>query len=158
MYIRISDPGIGRHPPRVAMALRTSRWDFHTVRDGIDPGDYRFLLWLIGVVYTYIWKDFRSGDGILSSLGGDGSTNLGLEFTHRAGRCRPGGSPLSSPVRPSCRCTGGFLIPVLPGCRWLHEHLFAVSRTKFQLNMFGELDLVRTRYVLNSATNCSMLR
>ena len=35
------------------MALRTTRWGFHTVRDGIDPGDYRFLLWFIGVVYIY---------------------------------------------------------------------------------------------------------
>ena len=62
-------------------------------------------------------------------------------FLHRAGWYRPGGSPFSSPVRWSCRCTRGFLFPVLPGCHWIHEHLFAVSRTKFQLNIVGELDL-----------------
>ena len=57
MYIGISAPGIGRHPPRVAMALRTTRLGFHIVRDGIDPGDYRFLLWFIGVVYICIYVE-----------------------------------------------------------------------------------------------------
>ena len=62
MYIGISAPGIGRHPPRVAMALRTTRLGFHIVRDGIDPGDYRFLLWFIGVVYIYMYICGRISD------------------------------------------------------------------------------------------------
>ena len=33
---RISDLGMGRYPPRVALILRTSDRGFHTVRDGID--------------------------------------------------------------------------------------------------------------------------
>ena len=41
-------------------------WDFHTLRRGIDPRDVRFRLRALGVVYD-VWKDLRSGDGILSS-------------------------------------------------------------------------------------------
>ena len=33
---------------------------------------------------------------------------MGLGFPHRAGRYRPGGSPLSSPVCWSCKCVEGF--------------------------------------------------
>ena len=31
-------------------------WGFHTLRGGIDPGDLRFRLRVVGVVE--IWKDF----------------------------------------------------------------------------------------------------
>ena len=48
---------------------------------------------------------------------------VGLGFPHRAGRCRPGGTPFSSPACRSCSCMKGFLIrewkPILPGVRWL---------------------------------------
>ena len=48
-----------------------------------------------------------------------------LGFPHRAGRYRPVGSPLSSPVRWSCRYMEGFLIRgrdlSLSGRRWLPE-------------------------------------
>ena len=35
-------------------------WDFHTARDGTDPGDLRFRLRVVAVVE--IWRDFSSGD------------------------------------------------------------------------------------------------
>ena len=34
--------GDGTYPPRVARALRTAGYDFHTVKDGVDPGDKHF--------------------------------------------------------------------------------------------------------------------
>ena len=45
-----------------------------------------------------IWKDFCFGDGALFSPDGAGSTNPRLEFSHLAGRYRPGESPFLSPV------------------------------------------------------------
>ena len=42
MYGRISDLGMETYPPRVALALRTPGWGFHTLRGGIDRGDNRF--------------------------------------------------------------------------------------------------------------------
>ena len=56
MYGRISDLGTGHFPPRVALALQTPGWEFHTVRGGIDPGDRCFRPWFVGVVE--VWKDF----------------------------------------------------------------------------------------------------
>ena len=56
MYGMISDPRIGYYPPRVALALRTPGWGFHTVLGGIDPGDHRFRPRFAGVVD--VWKDF----------------------------------------------------------------------------------------------------
>ena len=49
--------------------LATSQlgWDFRTLRGGIEPGDLHFNPRVIGVVER--WKDFRSGDGNLSSPG-----------------------------------------------------------------------------------------
>ena len=56
MHERISYPGMGRYPLRVALALRTSGWGFYTVWGGIDPGDRRFLPRFRGFVDA--WKDF----------------------------------------------------------------------------------------------------
>ena len=50
MYGMISDPRIGYYPPRVALALRTPGWGFHTMRGGIDQGEHRFRPRLVGVV------------------------------------------------------------------------------------------------------------
>ena len=49
--------------------LATSRlgWGSHTLRGGIDPGDLRFRLRVVGVIE--IWKYFESGDEKLSSPG-----------------------------------------------------------------------------------------
>ena len=38
MYGGISDLGTGHFSPRVALAIQTPGWEFHTVRGGIDPG------------------------------------------------------------------------------------------------------------------------
>ena len=47
---------------------------------------------------------------------------VGLGFPHRVGRCRPAGTPFSSPGCRSFRFTEGFLIrgreTILPGVRW----------------------------------------
>ena len=56
MYGRISDLGTGHFPPRVALALQTPGWEFHTVRGGIDPGDPRLVpgllvLYISGRIY-----------------------------------------------------------------------------------------------------------
>ena len=61
IYGRISDPGTGRYPPRVALALRTPGWGFrrrmgHAVRGGIGSGDHRFRPPYTGVVD--VRKDF----------------------------------------------------------------------------------------------------
>ena len=88
--------------------LRTPGWGFHTVRGGIDPGDHRFRP--RSVTSIDVWKDLWSGDGILSSPSGAGSTNPLLGFPHRGGRYRPGRPPFSSPGGWSCRCMEGFLI------------------------------------------------
>ena len=79
-------------------------WDFHTAPGGIDPGDRRFRPWFIGVVD--LWKDLRSGDGILSSLGGAGSISpsqsaigqWGRDFHSVQGGIAPGEPPYSSRV------------------------------------------------------------
>ena len=55
MYGRIYDPGMGSYPPRVSLALRTPGWGFHTVGDGVDPGDHRFRPRFVGGVN--VWKD-----------------------------------------------------------------------------------------------------
>ena len=51
-----SDSGMGPYPPRVALALQTPGWGFHTVLGGIDPGDHCFRPRFAGVVDA--WKDF----------------------------------------------------------------------------------------------------
>ena len=56
MYGRISDWGMEPYPHRVALALRTPGWGFHTVRGGIKPDDHRFRSWFVGV--ADVWKDF----------------------------------------------------------------------------------------------------
>ena len=61
---RVSGPGLGRYPPQVALALRIPQpignqpvgLSFHPIRGGIDPGDHRFSLRFVGVVY--VLKDF----------------------------------------------------------------------------------------------------
>ena len=74
----------------------------------------------------------------------------GVGFLHRAWRYRPERSSFSSPVCWSCKCIEAFLIPVLPGCRWLHEHHPAAPRTNLELTLGGTGS--RTRCVLKSAT------
>ena len=99
--------GMETYPPRGAVALCTIPsksatgqwgWGFHTVWDSFDPGDHRSRPQVVGVVY--VWRDFRSGDGNLSSPGGAGFTfepqpiidrPARLGFPHRAGRFQPGG-------------------------------------------------------------------
>ena len=56
LYGRISDPEMGPYPHRVALALRTPAWVFHTVGGGIHQGDHRFCPRLVKVVD--LWKDF----------------------------------------------------------------------------------------------------
>ena len=56
MYEMISDPGMGPCLPRVALALRTPGWGFHTVQGVIDPGDHRFRPRFVG--FINVWKDF----------------------------------------------------------------------------------------------------
>ena len=119
----LSSPGVAgpRRCPKMKLSPRvgsmspsqsaTSQldWGFHTLRDGIDPGDLRFRPRVFGVVD--IWKYFCPGDGNLSSPGAAGprrcpagklSTRagsepqpisnqpVGLGFPHPAGRHRPG--------------------------------------------------------------------
>ena len=59
MYGGVPDPGMGSYRPRDALALFSSPsqstvdrrgWGFHTVRDGFDPGDHRFLPRVVGTV------------------------------------------------------------------------------------------------------------
>ena len=94
MHGRISDPGRGLYPPRLALALRTPGWGFHTVRGGIDPGERRFHLQFVGFVDE--WNVFVSGEGLLSFQGGAGSENSGLGFPHFAERYLSGGLSFSS--------------------------------------------------------------
>ena len=68
---------MARYRLRVALALRTPDWVFHTVRSGIDPGDHRLGLRFVGVIG--VWKD-SDPDGTLSSPGGAGSVNPRLGF------------------------------------------------------------------------------
>ena len=56
LYGRISDPGMGRYPHRMVLALRTPGWGFHTVGGGIDQGDHCFCPRFVKVVD--LWKDF----------------------------------------------------------------------------------------------------
>ena len=57
-----------------------------------------FVPGLLELYEVDIWKDFCFGDGALFSPDGAGSTNPRLEFSHLAGRYRPGESPFLSPV------------------------------------------------------------
>ena len=90
----------------------TSRWGwgFHIVQGGLDPGDLRFRLWVIGVVD--VLKDFFSGYGNLPFPGAAGPRRcpqgqlsprvgsvssqpisdrpVGAGFPHRAGGVDPG--------------------------------------------------------------------
>ena len=149
----ISDPWMGPYPPRLwrnlkrcpegqllaragSMSLSQSAtslwgWSFHIVWGGIDPEDRSFRVRVVGV--EDIWKALRSGDGTLSSPGCAGfiyehqpisDRPVGLGFPHHAGRCPPGGTPLSSHGCRICRCMEVVLIrgwePILPGMRWLY--------------------------------------
>ena len=55
MNERISDPGMGPYPPRVALALRTPVWGFLTVRGSTALGDDRFRSRFV-VVDVYVRK------------------------------------------------------------------------------------------------------
>ena len=59
MYGKVSDPGMGINPLRVALALSMilsqsaiGQWGSgsHAVRSGLDPGDHRFCRQVVGVV------------------------------------------------------------------------------------------------------------
>ena len=108
MHGRISDPGRGLYPPRLALALRTPGWGFHTVRGGIDPGERRFHLQFVGFVDE--WNVFVSGEGLLSFQGGAGSENSGLGFPHFAERYVSGDYRFRPSGCWSCRYMEGFLI------------------------------------------------
>ena len=65
MYGRVSNPGMGKYPPRGALVLCTipsqsaivqRGWGFHTVRGDFRPGDHRFRAQVVGVVK--VWKGF----------------------------------------------------------------------------------------------------
>ena len=125
-----SPHGAGRTNPNQS-AFSQWCWGFHTVQSYIDPRDHRFRPRCFGVAVT--WKDFRSGDGTLSSLGGAGSMNpsqsaisqSGVKVSTPCGAVSNRGTNVSSPVCWTCRCIEGFLIrgwdPILPVWRWLHE-------------------------------------
>ena len=59
---------------------------------------------------------------------------VGLGFPHRAGRCRPGGSPLSSPACGICRFMEGIMIrgwdPILPGWCGLMLALWLLEKVR----------------------------
>ena len=55
LHGRISDPGMGRYPHRMALALRTPGWGFHTVGGGIDQEEHCFCPRFVKVVD--LWKD-----------------------------------------------------------------------------------------------------
>ena len=55
MYGRIHDPGMGPYPPRMAIALRTPGWGFHTVGGGSTRESTVFVhgllkLWMYGSI------------------------------------------------------------------------------------------------------------
>ena len=53
---RCSYPGMGFHPARGTLPLRTPGWGFHTEQGSINPENYRFHPQFVGVVDA--WKDF----------------------------------------------------------------------------------------------------
>ena len=55
MYGRTHDSGMGSYPPRVALAVQTPGWGFHTVQDGIESGDHRFGPRFVGV--ADVWNN-----------------------------------------------------------------------------------------------------
>ena len=79
------------YPSRVALAGSTkSRFGFsnklgglgfHTVRGVIDPGNRQFHPRFVVVVD--LWKNFCSGDDIVSSPAGGGSANARLGFSKK---------------------------------------------------------------------------
>ena len=71
-FVGVVDLGIGPYLPRVALALRSPVWGFHTVRGGIDAEDHGFRPQFAGVVR--VWQDFRSEGLTLSSRWSAGST------------------------------------------------------------------------------------
>ena len=101
MHGRMSEPAMGPYPPRDALALCTSpnlsaigqrRWGFHTVRGGVDSGEYRFRSW--GVEVCSDTEGFLSGawGPILPELRSLHAPHPisdrpeGLGFSHRVGR------------------------------------------------------------------------
>ena len=104
-------------------------WGFHALRGGIDPGDMRFGLRVVGVVDIWKWFLMRGWEIILPGCGGTsalarGATLaarllhepppinkhlVGLGFPHPAGLYRPGGSAFTSPGCWRCRGMEGFL-------------------------------------------------
>ena len=70
---------MGLYPPRVALAPRTPV--FYTGRDGMGPEDHHFRPRFVGV--ADLWKNFCSGDDIVSSPAGGGSANARLGFSKK---------------------------------------------------------------------------
>ena len=109
-------------PPRVALAIRTLGWGFHTVGHGIDPGDLRFRHRVVGVVH--VWRISDPGMGSLPARVALAPRNPGWSFYTVVGGIDRGDHRFF-PVCWSCRCTEANLIRgrdlILPRWRWLHE-------------------------------------
>ena len=75
---RKGPPLMDLYPPRTALwssnqsAISQRDWGFLTVRGVVDPRILGFLPMLVEVLE--IWNGLYTGDGILSSRGGAGST------------------------------------------------------------------------------------
>ena len=70
-------------------------------------------------------------------------------FLHRAERCRPGGTPSSSPGCRSFTCAEGFLIhrwePILPGVRWRYVRASANQQPARGVGVSAPCGAVSTR-------------
>ena len=134
MYGRISDPQMGTYPARDTLALCTSLSQSATQTVGLGfpyragryrSGGCRSCRCMEGYLTRgwdptlpdVRWLYIRTPANQRSAGGTEVST-----FLHRAERCRPGGTPSSSPGCRSFTCAEGFLIhrwePILPGVRW----------------------------------------
>ena len=99
------------YPPRVVLYLRAPvnqrsaigpwYWGFHTVRRGVDPGEFAFRPVVTGAVE--IWKDICTGDGAQFSPGAAG---LGGGQTKGRGPIPPGLCSLYTPQLISDRPVG----------------------------------------------------
>ena len=108
---------------------------FHTMRNGFNPRDLRFRARIAGVVCgavstrgitvssqgcrtSNIWKFYDAEMGpyppgalaLCANTGKPAMGRWGWGFPHRAGRCRPGGTPFLSLDCRSYICMEGFVI------------------------------------------------
>ena len=101
-YIRKSDPRMAIYPPRLALALRTPGWGFLVVLGAIDPGAYRFVSsWRCRCSAGLAISSY----GILSSVGGAGSTHPRMRCSGRAGMYRATKPMFSSPPGACWSCS-----------------------------------------------------